>query len=258
MKGCSYVYGTIHAICEKDINTPPVLLHSLKSSKQLYLEIDMDDMKELFLAQVNLVLPSDSSLKRLLSDEEYDYALRFFADSLHKDIEKYENIRPILISSILYPNLYDCAKPQTFESVLMDIAHRQNKEVLGLESIKHQIAAFDKIPLKTQAESLVKQLKTYDYSAMKSAYDSMYYFYKRNDLIGLSKVLMENKSMNANIAGYEDILLFERNYRWIKVITKASKRKATFYAFGAAHLIGENGIIELLRKNGYKVKAIKY
>ncbi|MBX7243335.1 MAG: TraB/GumN family protein [Bacteroidia bacterium] len=258
MKGCSYLYGTIHAICEDDINTPPVLLKSLKSSRQLYLEIDMDDMKELFMAQVNLVLPSDSSLKFLLTEEEYSYVYQFFQDSLQKDLEQYENIRPILISGILYPNLYNCPKPQPFESTLMAIAHKQNKEVLGLESIKNQIDAFDKIPLKIQANSFLNQIKKYDYDKMKAAYDSMYFFYRKNDLIGLSRIILENESMNANIRGFEDILLFERNKRWLNVIVRASKTKPTFYAFGAAHLVGENSIIDLLRKSGYNVKAIKY
>ncbi len=258
MKGSSYLYGTIHAICADDVNTPPVLLKAMNHSRQLYLEIDMDDMKELFMAQVNLVIPSDSSLKFLLNDEEYQYVSTFFSDSLHKDLEQYENIRPILISGILYPNLYNCTKPQSFESTLMAIAHKQNKEVLGLESIKNQIDAFDKIPLKTQANSFLSQIRNYDFDKMKSAYDSMYFFYKKNNLIGLSRIILENESMNANIRGFEDILLFERNERWLNVIINASKKKPTFYAFGAAHLVGENSIIDLLRKSGYNVKAIKY
>ncbi len=258
LKRSSYLYGTVHAICDEDVNIPPVLVKSLKSSKNLFLEVDMDNMKELFLAQINLVLPADSSLSKLLSPEEFQVITDFFRDTLHKDIGMYENIRPILIGGSLYPNLYNCKKPHPFEADLMEIARQKGIEVLGLESIKDQIAAFDKIPLRYQAESLLTQIKAYDYRAIRTAYDSMYYYYKKNDLVRLTRILLLNEQMSANIRGYEHILLFERNERWIEVILSAARSRPCFFAFGAAHLVGDKGIIELLRKRGYKVQAVKY
>ena len=51
-------------------------------------------------------------------------------------------------------------------------------------------------------------------------------------------------------------LLINRNKNWIPEISKYAKEKPTFFGVGAGHLPGENGVINLLRKAGYTVKAV--
>ncbi|RZL39279.1 MAG: TraB/GumN family protein, partial [Pedobacter sp.] len=50
--------------------------------------------------------------------------------------------------------------------------------------------------------------------------------------------------------------LVNRNKKWIPVISTTSREKPTFFGVGAAHLIGENGVINLLRKSGFTVEAM--
>ena len=38
---------------------------------------------------------------------------------------------------------------------------------------------------------------------------------------------------------------------------KTMKDKPTFFGVGAGHLAGEEGVIKLLRKQGFKVEAVK-
>jgi uncharacterized protein YbaP (TraB family) len=52
-------------------------------------------------------------------------------------------------------------------------------------------------------------------------------------------------------------LLTNRNQKWIPKIKTFSKDKAVFYAVGAAHLGGPNGILRLLMKEGYTLKPVK-
>jgi uncharacterized protein YbaP (TraB family) len=61
-----------------------------------------------------------------------------------------------------------------------------------------------------------------------------------------------------NFGEYTDILLSDRNHNWIPVIGEEAKKRPTFFAFGAGHLGGENGVINLLRKAGFTVKPIFY
>ncbi len=52
-------------------------------------------------------------------------------------------------------------------------------------------------------------------------------------------------------------LLNNRNKNWIPIIIKTAKEMPTFFGVGAAHLAGDEGVIKLLRKAGYKVVAVK-
>jgi len=56
---------------------------------------------------------------------------------------------------------------------------------------------------------------------------------------------------------YYDILLYNRNRNWIVKLKDLLPRKSMVIAVGAGHLPGENGVINLLRKEGFKVTPVK-
>jgi|GEM_PF-267041 len=49
----------------------------------------------------------------------------------------------------------------------------------------------------------------------------------------------------------------ERNHKWLPYISDHIHKKSSFIAVGAVHLAGEDGLINLLRKEGYKVEPVK-
>jgi uncharacterized protein YbaP (TraB family) len=78
--------------------------------------------------------------------------------------------------------------------------------------------------------------------------------YKTMDL----KALLENSSSDIDISKYEDLLVNNRNNRWIPIIEKAIVTNPIFIAVGAGHLGGKKGLIYLLRKRGYQVTPVIY
>ena len=54
----------------------------------------------------------------------------------------------------------------------------------------------------------------------------------------------------------QDILLDNRNKNWIGKLKKLLPEKSLFIAVGAGHLIGEKGLIALLRKEGYTLTPL--
>jgi uncharacterized protein YbaP (TraB family) len=67
---------------------------------------------------------------------------------------------------------------------------------------------------------------------------------------------VSQESENEITSKFEEILLSNRNKNWIPIIEKVAKEKATFFGVGAGHLGGEMGVIQLLRKKGYKVEPV--
>lgn len=258
LKKYSYLYGTIHDICEEDIVISPSFKKFFKKTKQLYLEVDVDDPKEQLIGRLGLALPPDSSLKDMLTAEEYSYAKAFFQDSLHISIEKYEGMRPMLLFGVIYGNnIHDCMTTIPFEKVLMVMAIEQKKKIFGLDKMIDMVRVYDKIPVKNQVDNFLNALHTYSPNAMRKAYRDMYTYYKAGNLSALSKVIFDDKVMSIYVKGLEEIMLFDRNKRWLPVMVAAAKDKPSFFAFGAAHLVGQEGIVNLLRKEGFTVEAIK-
>ena len=78
--------------------------------------------------------------------------------------------------------------------------------------------------------------------------------YKQKDLEALNKTMNDEEEFSQ----YSDLLLDNRNQKWIPIIIEQAKLKPTFFAVGAAHLGNDNGVINLLRKKGYTVSPVKY
>jgi uncharacterized protein YbaP (TraB family) len=77
--------------------------------------------------------------------------------------------------------------------------------------------------------------------------------YRQGNIDALYEMMMDPKyGMN----DYANELLNNRNKNWILKIVKESNETPAFYAVGAGHLGGEQGVIALLRKEGFKVVPV--
>ena len=107
-------------------------------------------------------------------------------------------------------------------------------------------------PISKQAKSLIEILDNPDEGVEKS--QKLNEAYLAQDL---DKLFEFAKSENEDSTAFLDILINKRNADWITKLPTLMQEAPTFVAVGALHLPGENGVIEGLRKAGYKVTAIK-
>ena len=251
LKKPSYLFGTIHLTCDTslDANT----LNALETTEQLYLELDMDD-KSIQMKLMKLMMMKDGAkLSTLLSPEDFKILDEFMKKNLNMSAKLFDSFKPFMISSMLFPKMLDC-KSQSVESELMKITKEQNEEIFGLEKAEDQMKVFDEISYQDQADELLKTVKD-NLEKDKKEFQEMITIYQNKDIEGMLKMMSDsdNKITSEN----QDILLNDRNKKWIPIMVKIMKDKPTFFGVGAAHLAGENGVIKLLRKKGYKVEAVK-
>lgn len=247
----SYLFGTIHLTCDTslDANT----LNALEATEQLYLELDMDD-KSIQMQMMKLMMMKDGAkLSTLLSPEDFKILDEFMKKNLNMSVKLFDSFKPFMISSMLFPKMLDC-KSKSVESELMKITKEQNEEIFGLEIAEDQMKVFDEISYQDQADELLKTVKD-NLEKDKKEFQEMITIYQNKDIEGMLKMMSDsdNKITSEN----QDILLNDRNKNWIPIMVKTMKDKPTFFGVGAAHLAGENGVIKLLRKKGYKVEAVK-
>ncbi|MBK6949221.1 MAG: TraB/GumN family protein [Haliscomenobacter sp.] len=77
--------------------------------------------------------------------------------------------------------------------------------------------------------------------------------YKNQDIEGMQGMLGADKE----IAAFENLLLVNRNRKWIPIMEKMMSEKPTFFAVGAGHLGGPQGVVQLLRDSGYSLTPLK-
>ena len=133
----------------------------------------------------------------------------------------------------------------------MAIAQKSNKEILGLEEAKEQLAVLETIPV----DSVIKEvMEVIDRKpTADTEYDAMIAAYEQQDIPKLYKMITTSKELGDGMEAFLDT----RNKKWIPRMTEKMNKNAVFFAVGAGHLWGDNGVISLLRKDGYTVEPLK-
>jgi len=129
-------------------------------------------------------------------------------------------------------------------------AKADEKELAYLESVEYQLNLLGKMSAQDQKSFLIQTLKDLDISAQLA--DDMMTAWQNGDADKLYALLFKSFEDHP---GIEDRLLTRRNKDWIQQIEKMLKEpKNTMVIVGAGHLIGPEGLVELLKKEGYEVK----
>lgn len=246
----SYLFGTFHILCKDDIQFSANLQTALKASNQVYFEMDLDDPKNT-LGGMFFMNMKDKTLADLYTVEELQKVTKFYKDSLKMNLSYFNKMKPMMLAALLYPRMMPCKMPSGVEIELMTIAKKEKKEILGFETIEFQSSIFDSIPYGVQAKDLLKNIDSMN--KYKVYFNKMVQTYKNQQTDSLVAIVNDKTFSDGE---NNDALLKNRNLNWVKQLNTILPKTNIFMAVGAAHLFGKDGLIDLLRKNGYTIKPI--
>ena len=247
----SYLFGTIHLICPADFSLSDSLKIAVTKTEQVALEIDMDDPAMMATMMKTMNMKDGNELKKLVSETEYSKIAQFYKDSVGIGLTMFEKAKPFVLMGPLFNSVLAC-QPQSYEMSLVELAGKQKSEVIGLETLEEQMAIFDTIPYKDQMKMIVMMIDSLPQA--RKEFKDLIALYKKQDV---NELYQMTRKSSFGMEGNDEVMLFDRNKKWIPRIRKMMTEKPTFFAVGAAHLGGDKGVIALLRKEGYKVRAIQ-
>lgn len=251
LKQPSYMFGTFHILCKDDIQFSANLQTALKACQEVYFEMDLDDPKNT-LGGMFFMNMKNKTLSDLYSAEELQKLTKFYKDSLKMNLSYFNKMKPMMLSAMLYPRMMPCKTPSGVEMELMTIAKKEKKEILGFETIEFQSSIFDSIPYNVQAKDLLKSIDSMD--KYKVYFNKMVNTYKNQQTDSLVAIVDDKTFSDGE---NNDALLKNRNENWVNQLKTILPKSNIFMAVGAAHLFGKDGLIVLLRKQGYTVKGIE-
>ncbi len=247
----SYLYGTFHLMCPRDLIVSDTIRHAFAQTQQLYMELDISDPSIQAQTLQLMPMPASISLDKLIDKKDYDSASAIFNKKTGMPFLLFNKVKPFFTTAMLYPAMMGCT-PKGWESVFDAMAKKRNIPVKGLETVAFQMGLFDAVPYREQAQELVETL--YHFDSAQKASRQLVDLYKQKDLPGMYAATIKDTSFHR----FEEVLLHKRNTSWIPVITAAIQATPSFIAVGAAHLGGANGVISLLRKKGYRLTPVYY
>ena len=260
----SYLFGTHHFISGNFIDSIPGLPQVIDEIDQVYVEIQskaMDAPEALQLMSAAMMAPQDSTLDKLYSAD----GLKIIDDVVKKyfgifgiGIDKFYMMKPAAVMMQLQVIQSTTAIPNFNPLNLIDKAVEKRctdkgKIANSLESVGFQTDLLFNAPLNEQASDLLEMCK--NDSKVEEMAKVMVDDYKHQRLEKLLEA-MSDKDLGGN--DEEDLkrLVYDRNRNWIPTIMQAMKQGSILVSVGAGHLPGPQGVIALLRAQGYEVTPI--
>ncbi|MEI6753539.1 MAG: TraB/GumN family protein [Paludibacter sp.] len=258
LKHPSYLFGTHHLIPIQFLDSVPGLFKAFNECEIVVGEMVLNNLDASSKIQQAAIMPNQTKISDLLTTEDYKLVDNELKATLKFGLKEVSVMNPTMILTMYemekYKKLTGLSDDKQSDSYFQLVAEEKNKKVLGLETIDEQIAIlFGNGSLKRQAAVLVESIRKKDTMLQEMIQlNSPYKAGKLNDLLLLSK----GKGDITDMTDEEFRKMADnRNVNWMTKLPKMIKESSCFIAVGALHLPGQNGLLKLLEKEGYKVTA---
>ena len=249
-----YLLGSVHVLKSGDRELPDGALEAYAHAATLVMEVDLNKARTAALGESSLklgALPEGQTLAQVLGPDAYQTFVAH-ARPLGVDPELVSRLQPWFVAMLLlrleYTHMgYDFESG--VESQLAQLAAADGKPIIGLETVDEQLGLFAHLSLAEQRRFLLYTLEDADETPQ--IIDEMVGAWRRGDAAALNAVLSR---------GFDEFpelyapLTSDRNRRWLPTLTRLlHERQDCLVVVGALHLVGRDGVLELLRKQGYMV-----
>lgn len=263
LKTPSYIFGTHHLAPLSIIDEVPGCRDAFNNAEQVIGEIDMtiDQMELAMKIQPYMLAPSDSTLSKVISTEDFariNEEFKKWAPMPGMDLSMLDMMKPMVITAMVSVQMVKDKLPgfnptEQLDTYFQGQGKATGKTVKGLESPEFQAGVlYNSESIANQAKALVELLDNPDENVSKS--QELNDAYLAQDIDALFAL---SEKENQDSSAFMEILINKRNADWVEKLPAIFNDGATFVAVGALHLPGENGVIEGLRKAGYTVTPIK-
>ena len=267
----SYIIGTYHLAPVSFTDSIKGLKEALEASEQVYGEIVMADMmkpENMTKMQSAMMLPEGQTIDKLYTEEEMARINTMLKSIMGVDMtnpmvaQQLGKITPQALQTqlavLMYLKKHTGFDPnQTFDGYFQQEATAKGKPVGALETIDFQIETLYKgMSMERQKQLLLCLADNMEFN--EELTENVVNAFFSQDLDGIEEAM--NAKLNNTCDGTpeeKEILIYKRNDNWIKQMPEIMKQKATLFAVGAGHLLGERGVLAQLKKAGYTVEGVK-
>lgn len=255
--GTVYLAGSVHVLDPARSDLPPGFDTAYRDAERLVMEVDFDDLDELaageFLA-ANGFLTGGETLRTLLGAARFERLDRE-ARALGLPLDSVAALEPWAVATALLPMMFmklGVDPALGVEQQLVARSQTDGKPIGGLETIEEQLGALDGLSYADQVTFLEQTLSDLDAAPVQMR--AMIDAWRRADTDALARLLQDE--FGGAPALYRSLVV-ERNQRWVpQILELLARPDDTLVVVGALHLVGEDGLLDLLAARGLAPQAL--
>jgi uncharacterized protein YbaP (TraB family) len=257
----AYLFGTVHVGTRGFYPLPPEVSRALGSANRVVVELDTrsNDAYLRALALHGRYAAGDDIQRHLPAP-----TLRALTDVLHArgvSLASMAGYKPWLVANLLLSTELErkgYRRSDGVERALLEQARRRGMQVTELESAEYQLALYDSMDEASAARYLQEVLDGLaDGRALRTA-QAVIEAWASGDVRALDVVLQESIAGPGMVAEFtRRVLLGRRNPEMAGHIERLMREDSvTFVGVGLLHLLGANGLPQLLAQRGYLVERV--
>jgi uncharacterized protein YbaP (TraB family) len=254
-----YLLGSIHMARGDIYPLAPVIEKSFDKSAALALEADISKVKGDELLQemmASATYPDGEDLKGHISTATYALLTQKM-EKLGLPVEPFARMRPWFIAMTIESLEFLRLGFDPTNGIDIHFANEAEgkKRIIELESFDYQIRMLNGFSDRDQELFLIYTLK--DLSNLRGAADELMNAWRQGDAKSMESLVTKTVKESPELAPVMERLYTRRNSEMSSKIDQLLKNRETvFVVVGAAHLVGEEGILQLLREKGYSVEQM--
>jgi uncharacterized protein len=249
-----YLLGSVHVLKPADSDLPPDSLRAYDSSKALVMELDLNNISPESLLGTDLsdeMLPQGQTLAEALGPSVYGKFVTHL-QSLGVEPDFFSQFQPWFAAISLEQLELARLGFESGSGVDEQFAARaqtDHKPIIALETIEQQLGIFAHLSLDEQRRFMLYTLEDADDTA--GATDAVISAWRNGDTKSLERLLSESYAQYPELFR---VLTTDRNRAWLPVISGLLHEDQDYLVIvGALHLVGRDGLIQLLQQQGYQV-----
>jgi uncharacterized protein len=250
-----YLAGSVHALGKDVYPLPAPFEKAFEASSTLIEEINLAEAESLSAAPLLLakgMYGDGRTFDSAVSKETAALVTEKFKQT-GLPFEMFRTMKPwmvMLMLTALEAQKMGLDAALGLDKYFYDKATAAKKPVVGLETAEFQIDRFDKMSEKLQEQMLLSTLN--DLDSQGTELKGMIAAWQRGDTAGLEKTVLT--SFKEYPEAYSSLIV-DRNRAWIPHLEKClSRPMPCFVVVGAAHMVGPDGLLNLLKLKGYKIE----
>jgi len=258
----SFIFGTVHLPDERVLRLPAAVEEAFAASDAVFTEITLDLATQAKVSAY-LLLEDDATLDTLLPGPLYRRAAAY-VESKGRKMELFNRFRiwNFMVNLTLLDDFRAYLSNVPMDAALYTRAEALGKETGGLETVEEQIGVFESLSVEEQAGLLRQTLDHLEDLASRGEKPSeeLIEIYLSGDETRLTGEVAASMDLGDPVTQkFLRLLLTDRNRRMAdRILAELSNRPGTafFFAVGALHCTGDDGLPALLRREGLAVTRI--
>ncbi len=246
-----YLAGSIHMLPADEAALPPGFDRAYADSAKLVMELDLgkfDPMEALTWMMDHGTLPQGTTLRGVLGEPRYG-RVSAAAASFGMPMTGLDALAPWVVGIEITDLAYEHEgfdPEQGVEEQLVRRAQADRKPTAGLETLPEELGSLSSLSRQDQVRMLEQTVD--DLKDLKSEMHEVTTAWRQGDATRLATLL--SSEYNAFPSLYKP-LVTERNRRWLPEVEELlGEKDNALIVVGALHLVGEGGLLELLRRKG--------